>query len=402
MSCSFFKNFFLFAISLFLIFFVNIVQAAGEQSCDTKTLESSLTSLRLSPTLRSNKILTQHIRLLYGEAFVDELIERHPALEGEPKGRIDAKTLEWVKRVGFTGNSTIGVQYVISPFQADVDYGAAFLIERLIFAMRDGYPNYVLVKPAFLSMAQFRSVRDLFHDDGNFGFVVEILKGIYDESDIAILEKAKRMYKSIFTDINGYVKHSNLSLLSKRTVLIIGHGKPGRETISFELKGHGKSELHFSKVIEIINKLPSDTDLYLATCGAGMGPQSQENTGKTKDELIHLFKSGGLKKSVIGDEKLSYAYKFAQELYNKRDGFTGKILAPIGASTFMSQTKAWSRYRQKDNSYKVAIKNQLGIFLKDLNDKHVVFDRSAMLAIYTKNDFISLYSNLPMERYDLK
>ena len=353
-----------------LLFFSYSIYASN-----SKIVSSKLAELRLTPTISHNANLLANIEIEYGKKFRDILVKEHPYLIGNPAGKIDLKTLEWVAYTGFSKLFSPAAIFSFSPFLS-VDHGANVFLNDLLFR---GYP-LMLSRPAFLSKEQLEATRSTFYDNGKYGIVLPIFMTQYPQMhEMSALEVVEGIYHRVFID-KYYIIGSGLSGINGANVSILGHGASGGESLQCSTL-----LVNYAEIIQIIKSsgIPGDVNIRLQSCHTGNGTSNLINTGKTKEELKELFIKRKIK-TLMGDEKKSYGYKFAKEIYNVWPEFTGKVKGYYG----FSYSKIFYGYtRDPSNPNKLLFKELNPVSLLDLNNEYVKFDSAEMAYEYKRQDF---------------
>lgn len=72
--------------------------------------------------------------------------------------------------MGFHAQNGKGTMYLVSPFGAEVNYGAVNMLEMLTLYNGQAFKNkkILLLKPAFLSESQKKAVHNAFNDSGKY------------------------------------------------------------------------------------------------------------------------------------------------------------------------------------------------------------------------------------------
>lgn len=373
-----------FSLIFFLLFFFGnasyaVSGACGLCNCDSESIELKLIDLGLNPKIKTNKDLLSGINNEYGQVFVDELTRLHPFISKKPDGKINKKTLYWVKKIGFSKISSLGIRYIFIPFIDNrSDFGEEIFFHAIIPEM---YPAMKGV-PYFYDIEQ-RDAMDRLFIKNNYADVIkylEIEKGV----DHKVSRKvAKDLYKKIFKE-KKYLIGSDIKKIGGHRLIIIGHGLPGSESITNN-QYVDAVEIHYSDVVKMLKNisLPENVNINLQTCFSGVG-LTEINTNKTEDELIRLFINKQFD-SVIGDKENSYAYKFAKEIYETFPQFRGNVFGYNGEYVI---NPLITYTRSPTDPTKVISKYMFSISLYDVNNEIVEFDRSEMMVEYNKFDFI--------------
>lgn len=379
--CLMYKKHYLNIIFIFSLLFGHSAYAAngscGLYSCKPECIESKLLDLGLNTKIKNNADLLDDIKSEYGQILVDQLTKEHPFLLKIPDGKIDKKTLTWVKKIGFSNKFSPGQRYLLIPFNEEINsYGVESFLDAIL---PEAYPILKGI-PIFLSKEQLNIMEQAFISN-NYQDVISHLTTIENVKIGSKLKIAKGIYKKIFTEKN-YIIGNEIKKLSGHRIRIIGHGLPGTEYITANMYVDAH-EVHYSDVVNILKTigLPGDVNITLLSCFSGNG-ESSVNTNKTENELISLFINDNLD-TVIGNKTNSYAYKFSKEIYNTWPQFNGHVTGYIG-DYVNNRVLAYT----KDSSNVITTQLMYSVGLFDINKKPIDFDRSEMMIKYTKRDFI--------------
>ena len=361
----------------FFILFSAYVKAIGWQcGANEKILiEEYLTSLKLSPLITNNGGLIANIQMTYGLNITDFLLENHPALKS-PDLSIDLKTLQWIYKIGYHKKHAPGIKYIFSPFtMKENNYGVELLLR---FIIADSYPMRTII-PGFFNTEQLSAIKEYFKNN-NFEHSKKMFMHNYNMKSEIALHEAKNLYEKIFNE-ERYIIEKDLKDVNQHIISLIGHGNAGSEVIT-----QGHIGITFKHVVETLKNsgLPEHVNIELASCYGGCGLMGADQITKySKAELIQKFINKDFK-SIIGDKKESYAYKFSNELYSTWPEFTGSIRAYKCA---LAITPTITYIRNPSDNENVLIKNTFGCGFKDNTGKYIHFDKSEMQVIYTKSDF---------------
>ncbi len=341
-----------------------------------KELKKLLTAMNWKTSISTNKDLIEKIDELYGRFTSDFVKKKHPFLSGNPKAKIDLKTLQWVNRVFFLKENMPGI-IIYFPFgDLSLDEAKWLLFQIITGAFKPPYKKMFLI-------FKDKSVKSDFHHILNKNHLL-INNAIQDATKDTHLtpEQINKIKKDILAHF-GSKKHDLVGfhgLTTKITINIIGHGNIAKDSI-------GTTEASDTEVIsykEIVQdliqlKIPDDTDINLMSCHS-----AQDTTVKfTKEEYMEKIKDGSLSSELLKN-KSSFLNLFANEIYEKSQTYNGTVKGYFGEVVVHPHKNVYSLDKET-NEFKV-YDFIYGAQFKLADDNHVNFDRDILTFSLDRNN----------------
>lgn len=360
----------------FLLFFCSFKSYSGCLSCsDSVAIDELLIDLKLNPEMRNNSELIDALRFEYGEHVVRDLFNRHPYLK-VTDGKINHKTLLWIRDKYFIDRFGLGIEYILLPFvSADIDFASEIFVNVIV-----GWSNPMLTRiPLFISKEQYKSVKRKFKEN-NYKYPIEYLSLHFGLTHDDALLESKKLYDKIFHGLN-YISSSDVHLIGEnRKIIVVGHSVPSADFI--------ECGSHQVKTIDIVNLLKNmglsnEIDIELEVCYGANGYVNLF-TRQTESALVDMFKMKKLS-SIAGRPKQSFLYKFAKEMYEHWPDFNGEISSYYGLMK-IAPNEAYQRDLLDEN--KIIKKKIFSSSFLSAEDRWVAFDKNELRVTYKKEDFI--------------
>lgn len=337
----------------------------GGNPCNQEHIKNTLFALRLSPNIQNNGELLAAIKSEYGVEMIDVITNEHKYFE-DKDGAFDLNTLDWIVELLFKNVNT-GSVYFLAPFEESVE---KLIIQTLTTR---AMPN-LTIKPLFLSKEQFLSVRDQYKKN-DFKYPIQDLISKKEVTENMARKMAVSLYKKVFEEGN-YAIVNDLKSKSITKLIILGHGQPGEPVIT-----SGNDGIHLDHLVDEIKKIgmPSTADIELFVCYAGAS--FDIDTGKSEEELIGLFLKKNID-SILGDERKTFAFYFAKELFSNWSDYSGDVIFYTGA--LQKDVRLNTYFRLGDS-----VEKRLGfsVGLKNQEADKIFFDINEMRKIYQKDSF---------------